>query len=101
MSADDWGRAAQHALESFPSSPYVIQPYHESRRVRVPYFDFEADEAREMNGRTRISPFYIVANDDVTLAGVLVTVVPAANKVIHGTPESVLAPAVASEEAVI
>jgi len=101
VSADDWGLAVGQALESFPSSPYVIQPYHESRRVRVPYFDFEADEARAMNGRTRISPFYIVANDDVTLAGVLVTVVPAANKVIHGTPESVLAPAVVSDEAVI
>ena len=54
-----------------------------------------------MDGRARISPFYIVANDDVTLAGVLVTVVPSANKVIHGTPESVLAPAVVSDDAVI
>ncbi len=101
VSADDWGQAVQQALESFPTSPYVVQPYHESRRVQVPYFDLEAEEVREMDGRTRISPFYIVANDDVTLAGVLVTVVPAANKVIHGTPESVLAPAVVSDEAVV
>ena len=101
MPADQWGQAIQQALESFPTTPYVIQPYHESRRVRVPYFDFEADEVRQMDGRTRISPFYIVANDDVTLAGVLVTVVPSANKVIHGTPESVLAPAMVSDEAVV
>ena len=91
----------QQALERFPTSPYVIQPYHESRRVQVPYFDLEADDVRAMNGRARISPFYIVASDEVTLAGVLVTVVPAANKVIHGTPESVLAPAVVSDEAVV
>ena len=101
VSADAWGQAVRQALESFPTCPYVIQPYQESRRVQVPYFDFEADEVRQMDGRTRISPFYIVADDDVTLVGVLVTVVPSANKVIHGTPESVLAPAVVSEDAVI
>ena len=101
VSADAWGQAVQQALESFPTCPYVIQPYYESRRVPVPFFDFEADEVRQMDGRARISPFYIVANDDVTLAGVLVTVVPSANKVIHGTPESVLAPAVVSDDAVI
>lgn len=99
--ADEWKLTVDRALGSFTNCPHVIQPYQESRRVQVQYFDFEADEVRPMEGRARISPFYIVAHDKVKLGGVLVTVVPAANKVIHGTPEAVIAPAVVSENAII
>ena len=96
-----WDEAVGKALESFDSTPHVIQPYHQSRRVGVSYFDFEADEVRRIEGRARISPFYFVVGDAAELAGVLVTVVPAANKVIHGTPEAVMAPAMVSSDAVI
>ncbi len=99
--AEEWQRTVDRALGAFVECPYVIQPYQESRRVDVEYFAFESNEVRPMDGRARISPFYIVAGDDVRLAGVLVTVVPAANKVIHGTPESVIAPASESEDAIV
>jgi len=96
-----WDRAVGDALAGYAKTPYVIQPYHQSRRVAVDYFDFESDTVRALDGRARVSPYYFVAGDRATLAGVLVTVVPAANKTIHGTPEAVLAPAMVAPEAVI
>ena len=96
-----WDARVRAALGDFETSPHVIQHYHESRRVDVSYFDFAADEVRQMQGRARISPFYFAAGDEVRLGGVLVTVVPAASKVIHGTPEAVLAPAMESPDAQI
>jgi len=51
--------------------------------------------------RARISPYYMVVDGEARLSGVLVTVVPAANKVIHGTSESVMMPAMVSDEAEI
>ena len=101
VSADKWQDAVEHALGAFGQEPHVIQPYEESRRVPISYFDFEANESRQMDGRARVSPFYIVSDDEATLAGILITVVPSPNKVIHGTPEAVIAPAVVADDAVI
>ena len=98
---DTWDADVRRGLNSFDDTPYVVQPFYESRRVPVRYFDFEADEIRQMDGRARVSPFYYVVGDEAVLAGVLVTVVPSPNKVIHGTPEAVLAPAMISDSATI
>ncbi len=101
VSGDVWAATVRRALESFDTSPYVLQPFYQSRRVDVHYYDFEADAVRDLDGRPRISPFYFVAGDRADLAGVLVTVVPSPNKIIHGTPEAVMAPAMTAADALI
>jgi len=101
VNQDVWEAAVDNALASFATTPYILQQFHQSRRVRVSYYDVESDAVRPMTGRTRISPYYMVANGKTRLSGVLVTVVPAANKVIHGTSESVMMPAMVSDEAEI
>lgn len=101
VNQDEWTRAVDNALASFETTPYILQQFHQSRRVRVRYYDVEADEVRPMAGRARISPYYMVVDGTARLSGVLVTVVPAANKVIHGTSESVMMPAMVSDEAEI
>ena len=96
-----WDTAVDHALASFDTTPYILQQFHQSRRVGVSYYDVETDTVRPMTGRARLSPYYMVVNGKTRLCGVLVTVVPAANKVIHGTSESVMMPAMCSDEAEI
>lgn len=96
-----WDAAVDNALTSFEKTPYILQQFHQSRRVRVNYYDVGADAVRPMTGRARISPYYMVVNGEARLSGVLVTVVPAANKVIHGTSESVMMPAMVSDDAEI
>jgi len=101
VNQDAWAAAVDDALASFETTPYILQQFHQSRRVRVSYYDVEADAVRPMTGRARISPYYMVVDGTARLSGVLVTVVPAANKVIHGTSESVMMPAMVSDEAEI
>ena len=97
----DWDAAVETALKSYPVTPYVLQEYHQSRRVDVSYFDFETDEVRSLQARTRICPYYTVADGEATLSGVLVTAVPSSSKIIHGSPVAVMMPATASQSAVI
>ena len=96
-----WDQAVDSALASFETTPYILQQFHQSRRVGVSYYDVEFDAIRPMTGRARLSPYYMVVDGKTRLCGVLVTVVPAANKVIHGTSESVMMPAMVSDEAEI
>ena len=53
-----------------------------------------------MNGRVRLSPYYFVADDETTLAGILVTIVPADKKLIHGMVDAVMVPAAISDNGV-
>ena len=101
VNQDVWSEAVDHALASFQTTPYILQQFHQSRRVRVSYYDVKADAVRPLTGRARLSPYYMVVDGATRLCGVLVTVVPAANKVIHGTSESVMMPAMISDEAEI
>ena len=101
VNQDEWNQAVDNALASFETTPYILQQFHQSRRVRVSYYDVQADAVRPMTGRARLSPYYMVVDGKTRLCGVLVTVVPAANKVIHGTSESVMMPAMVSDDAEI
>ncbi len=96
-----WDAVVKQALPSFGETPYVIQHYHQSQRLGVRYFDFDANMIKSLEGRARISPYYLVQNDKACLSGVLVTVVPASSKVIHGSPVSVIMPATRSDTATI
>ena len=96
-----WDAVVKQALTSFGETPYVIQHYHQSQRLGVRYFDFDANMIKSLEGRARISPYYMVQNDKACLSGVLVTVVPASSKVIHGSPVSVIMPATRSDTATI
>ena len=96
-----WDEAVGHALASFESTPYILQRFHQSHRVQASYYDVKAESVRPMTGRARLCPYYMVVEGSTRLCGVLVTIVPAANKVIHGTSDSVMAPAMVSDEAEI
>jgi len=52
----------------------------------------ENEEIVTLNGRARVCPYYFVANERVSLGGVLVTLAPADKKLIHGMRDAVISP---------
>ena len=95
-----WNEAVQSALAAFTTTPHVLQKFHHGRRYGARYYDFARDAVRKMNGRVRMSPYYFVTGEETTLAGILVTIVPADKKLIHGMTDAVMAPAGISQDGV-
>ncbi len=93
LSEEEWGKAIERALASFPKSPYVLQDFHKGKKVTVEYEEEPSGRMVAMEGRARISPYYFLANGGAHLCGVLATICPADKKLLHGMVDAVMAPA--------
>ncbi len=87
-----WAAKIEHALEAFSSTPYVFQAFHKGRQYEMTYWDERAGQLASMEGRARLSPYYFVSGDEVTLGGILATVCPKDKKLLHGMRDAILAP---------
>ena len=87
-----WAAKLEHALDSFSSTPYVFQAFHKGRQYEMTYWDERTGQLASMEGRARLSPYYFVSSDEVTLGGILATVCPKDKKVLHGMRDAILAP---------
>lgn len=99
VSSEEWKTAVEAALASFNKTPYVLQHFHEGKRVRVSYLDQGSGDVVDMQGRVRLSPYYFVTGDGAKLAGVLATIVPLNKKLIHGMVDAVMAPCMVADNA--
>lgn len=97
LTKEAWQTALSSALESFATTPYVLQRFHKGKRVRVPYHDPIADDIKTLDGRVRLSPYYFVVGDEVRLGGILATIAPADKKLIHGMADAIMAPCAVDE----
>jgi hypothetical protein len=88
----EWATVLERALESFPSTPYVLQEFHKGRQFELSYYDDASEEVVPMAGRARLSPYYFVTGERAELAAILATVCPPDKKLIHGMRDAVLAP---------
>ncbi|MDX6767410.1 MAG: hypothetical protein SFU85_11535 [Candidatus Methylacidiphilales bacterium] len=93
VSQEEWAGSLRAALDGFDRSPFILQRFHKARVVEHPYWDADKNEVRVQRGRARICPYYVVENDRAHLRGVLVTIVPADKKIIHGMSDAILVPA--------
>ena len=96
----EWDEAVRSALAAFNTTPHVLQKFHHGKRYGTRYYDFAQDAVRKMNGRVRMSPYFFVIDGATRLAGILVTIVPADKKLIHGMVDAVMVPAAVSESGV-
>ena len=87
-----WAAKLDHAMDAFSSTPYVFQAFHKGRQFEMPYWDERTGQLESMEGRARLSPYYFVSGDEVTLGGILATVCPKDKKVLHGMRDAILAP---------
>ena len=92
MSAEEWAEQVRTALAEFSEHPRVLQRFIKGALAKQDYVA-ENDEIVTLTGRARVCPYYFVVNDRVTLGGVLVTLVPADKKLIHGMRDAILSPA--------
>ena len=87
-----WAAKLEHALDAFSSTPYVFQAFHKGRSYEMTYWDERTGQLASMEGRARLSPYYFVSGDEVTLGGVLATVCPKDKKLLHGMRDAILSP---------
>jgi hypothetical protein len=92
MPAEEWTTQVRTALAEFSEHPRVLQRFMKGALAKQDYVA-ENDELVTLNGRARVCPYYFVVNDRITLGGVLVTLVPADKKLIHGMRDAILSPA--------
>jgi hypothetical protein len=96
LSQADWSAAVDEALKIFESSPSVLQRFEKPKMVEGSWFDFAKNEVVPMKGRARLCPYYFVSGEGDSarpqLGGVLVTIVPADKKIVHGMTDAILAP---------
>jgi len=95
LSAEEWSARVRAGLEEFSTHPRVLQRFAKGALEKQDYLG-ESDEVATLNGRARVSPYYFVANERVSLGGVLVTLVPADKKLIHGMRDAVISPGMAA-----
>lgn len=88
----EWEKRINHALETFESSPTIMQRFHKGSLLDHRYRDPDSGELKTMKGRVRLCPYFFVEPDRVKLRGALATIVPADKKFLHGMSEAVLVP---------
>jgi hypothetical protein len=88
----EWERRIENALNTFSSSPTIMQRFHKGRLVEHAYWDSASSELKTMKGRVRLCPYYFVESDRVKLRGALATIVPADKKFVHGMRDGILVP---------
>jgi hypothetical protein len=88
----EWEKRIDHALETFESSPTIMQRFHKGSLFDHRYGDPDSDELKTLKGRVRLCPYYFVESNRVKLRGALATIVPADKKFLHGMSDAILVP---------
>jgi hypothetical protein len=92
-SREEWQQGVERALELAPANLHVLQTYMKPRRVRHTVYGKEPPhEAREVDGRLRLCPYYFVVEGKARLSGGLATFCPPDKKIIHGMQDATLLP---------
>jgi len=92
-SREEWQEGVERALALAPTNLHVLQAYRKPRRVRHPLYDAAPPhEAREVDGRLRLCPYYFLVDGKARLSGALATFCPPDKKIIHGMVDAALLP---------
>jgi hypothetical protein len=92
-SRDEWQEGVELAVRLAPTNLHVLQVYRKPMRLRHTLYDAAAPhEAREVDGRLRLCPYYFVADGAARLSGGLATFCPPNKKIIHGMQDAALLP---------
>ncbi len=93
-SREEWQEGVEHAVELAPTNLHLLQAYKKPRRISHRVYGREAPfEAREVDGRLRLCPYYFIVGGQVKLSGALATFCPPDKKIIHGMQDAALLPA--------
>ena len=93
VSEEEWQHELRKAFDSFPTNPYVLQPFLKTSPVPCLSWDPVTGIPTQDEMRVRACPYYFVAGGEVSMGGILVTACSMDKKIIHGMVDSILAPA--------
>ena len=88
----EWERRIHDALANFEQEPVILQQFHKGRLFDHLYWERETGDLKTMRGRVRLTPYYFVEPDHVSLRGALATICPPDKKLLHGMSDAILAP---------
>jgi hypothetical protein len=92
LPTSEWAERLQGALAQSSSQPWIVQEFHEGRKVLHPVF-LEDGTVEMMQGRVRLCPYFFTNVDQETrFGGCLATIVPIDKKKIHGMSDGILVP---------
>ena len=92
-SREEWQKAIDRVIEMAPTNLHILQAYRKPRRVRHRVYNPDSPhEAREVDGRLRLCPYYFVIDGAPRLSGALATFCPPDKKIIHGMQDAALLP---------
>ena len=92
-SREEWQKSIDRAIELAPANLHILQAYRKPRRVRHRIYTPESPhDAREVDGRLRLCPYYFVIEGQPRLSGALATFCPPDKKIIHGMQDAALLP---------
>ncbi|MEI6534388.1 MAG: hypothetical protein WCN98_03530, partial [Verrucomicrobiaceae bacterium] len=60
LSLDEWSTVIDHALESFPRNPHLMQRFARAKVIAHPVWNEEKQTEVMMQGRVRLCPYYFV-----------------------------------------
>lgn len=96
LSAEDWSRVVDQAINLFGKNPYILQRFTKPKIVKSRWADFENGTLQPMTGRARLCPYYFVSGEKdlakAELGGCLATICPADKKILHGMRDAILTP---------
>ncbi len=96
MAQEEWAAAVNESLDTFYTTPYVLQAFRETAVVGIDYADDSGGDIRRMQSRVRLCVYYFAAEEGVRLGGVLATACPKDKKIIHGMVDAVMCPCAVS-----
>ena len=92
MSQQEWKNTLSQALDTFYTTPSILQEFHKGKLIMVEYYKDPSGIEAVLEGRVRLSPYYFVVESQAELGGVLATICPKDKKVIHGMRDAVMIP---------
>ena len=96
LSAEDWSRVVEQAINLFGQNPYILQRFTKPKIVKSQWVNFENGTVQPMTGRARLCPYYFVSGEKdlakAALSGCLATICPADKKILHGMRDAILTP---------
>lgn len=94
----EWREELSSALKAWPTSPHILQQFHQGRLVEHDYLDPSGEDVIRMRGRVRLCPYYFIGEKQTVCGGALATICPDDKKLLHGMTDAILTPACHGEE---
>jgi len=91
-SKSDWQEAIEEAVDLADETLHILQEYRKPIRIKHPVYADGGEGIFEMEGRLRLTPFFLVEGESAKLSACLATFCPADKKIIHGMRDAAMLP---------